>query len=324
MHPSHADYAIVGAGAIGAILGAHLAKAGHNVAMLARGARAQQLQRDGLKIEGLCNFTVQPTVVDDPAKLSSARTLILATKTPGTEETLKTLRHVQIEAAFSIQNGVQKNALLAAAFGRDRALGSLADTSGELRPDGSVLFTRNVNVLIGELDGGGSARCAAIARDIDGAGVRCSVVPDITSLEWSKFVPWVGLVALAVITRAPTWKFLLDPDSAALQVRAIAEMRALAGALGVELSDKSVMPIQTMASLEEAQAIDAVVEVGRKYRDTAPQHRMSALQDIEAGRALEVHETLGYAVSEAQRLKVSMPLMETLYKAVAAIDRTRR
>jgi len=320
----HADYAIVGAGAIGSIIGAHLARAGHQVAMLARGARARHLQRQGLRIEGLADFAAQVTVADDPSQLKSARTLIIATKTPGTEETVMTLRHVQIDTVFSIQNGVQKNDLLAAAFGRERTLGALADTSGELRPDGSVLFTRNVALLIGELTGGTSARCESIARDIDTAGVRCSAASDIVSLEWSKFVAWTGLIVLSVVTRAESWKFLDDPDSAALLVRMVAEMTALAAALGIDISDRSMIPVKTMASLTESQAVDLVRAAGRKYLETAPQHRMSALQDIEAGRTLEIHETVGYAVRKAQSLNVPMPLLDAFYRCVAAIARIRQ
>ena len=52
----------------------------------------------------------------------------------------------------------------------------------------------------------------------------------------------------------------------------------------------------------------------------APTHRMSALQDLEAGRRLEVHETLGYAAREAQRLQVSAPTIALCYEIVGAID----
>jgi 2-dehydropantoate 2-reductase len=324
MHSIQADYAIVGAGAIGSILGAHLARAGHSVVMLARGARLSQLQREGLRIEGLASFNANAMVAELPSQISNARTLIIATKTPGTEATLATLRHVSAEAVFSIQNGVLKNDLLAAAFGRERTLGALADTSGELRPDGSVLFTRNVGLVIGELAGGESARCKVIAQEIDGAGVRCQSVPDITSLEWSKFVAWTGWIALSLVMRTESWKFLEDADIAALLVRMTKEMGALADALGIELSDRSMAPVKTLRSVPESHAVELIQAIGRKYRETAPHHRMSALQDLEAGRPMEIHETLGYAVREGLRLQIPMPLLATLYRCVSAIDRLRR
>src|SRR5689334_10158261 len=119
------DFAILGAGAIGSILGAHLARAGHKVAMLARGTRATHLERHGLIIRGIADFTVPVLTLRDPGALHSTATLIVATKTPGTAAALETLRHVQLDTAFSIQNGPLKNEVLAAAFGRPRVLGAL-------------------------------------------------------------------------------------------------------------------------------------------------------------------------------------------------------
>src|SRR5262249_21353451 len=152
---------------LGSIIGAHLARAGHSVAMLARGARAQHIQRHGLSVTGLAEVSERPTVLTDPARLHSARVLIVATKTPGTAEALEKLRHLDVELAFSIQNGPVKNELLAQTFGSGRVLGSIADTSGELADDGRVLFTRNVNILIGELPSGESTRVRELASGID-------------------------------------------------------------------------------------------------------------------------------------------------------------
>lgn len=318
-----AEYAIVGAGAIGSILGAHLARAGHTVAMLARGRRLQQLQRDGFIVNGLADFSIPVTAIEDPAQLRAARTLIIATKASGTEQLLTTLHRLRPETVFSIQNGVQKNELLAAAFGAGHTLGALADVSGELRADGSVLFTRNVNLLIGELDGATSERCEHIARTIDAAGVRCRAIPNIVSLEWSKFVAWVGFVVLSVLTRAETWRFLQDRDGAVALVRITREMIGLAAAVGVELSDQALLPLQAIAAGTEAQAVDRVIELGGRYRQNAPTHRMSALQDVEAGRPLEIDDTLGYALRKAQSLAVPMPLLDACYRIVAAAVRSR-
>jgi ketopantoate reductase len=73
----------------------------------------------------------------------------------------------------------------------------------------------------------------------------------------------------------------------------------------------------------EAQAIAAVQKVGADYQTKAPEHRMSSLQDLLAGRPLEIHETLGYALRKGKELNLSMPLLGSLYCLVSAIDRTR-
>lgn len=318
------DFAILGAGAMGSIVGAHLARAGHRVAMLARGARAEELERRGLRIRGLADFSTAVHTLREPARLEGAAALIVATKTPGTGAALAGLRTARFGVTLSIQNGPLKNELLTAAFGAQRVLGALADTSGELLPNGEVLFTRNVNILIGELDGSDSARARELAGAIDASGVRAAATREIVTLEWSKFCVWVGLMALSVATRAETWKYLSDPDAALLLVRLVREMGTLARSLGIGLSDQAVLPAAQLCALPEGAAVSLILRAGSEYRANVPQHRMSSLQDLLAGRPLEVHETLGFAHERAVALGLKLPLLAALRALVAAIDRTRR
>jgi len=314
----------MGAGALGSILAAHLIRNGRSVALLARGQRAQQVREQGLRVKGLSEISIPIEVITNPAQLREAGTLIIATKTPGSEQTMASLRHVQVERAVSIQNGVMKDELLAQTYGRERTLGALADTSGELLASGDVLFTRNVNLFVGELDGSMSDTARSFVKAIDDAGVRATLVPDIVSREWSKFVGWVGFVSLSLTTRAATWKFLSDPDAALLIARLTRELASLATALGVKLTeDRAILPLGTVIDGSEAEAVAAVQKVGIDYRTKAPEHRMSSLQDLLAGRPLEIHETLGYALRKAREQNLPTPLLASLYSLVSAIDRTR-
>src|SRR6185437_1908694 len=319
------EFAILGAGALGSILAAHLARAGRSVSVLARGDRARAVERDGLRIKGLADISVRVPVITEPAHLQAADTLIIAMKTPGTDAALERLKHVRVGAALSIQNGVLKNELLAAAFGTDRVLGALADTSGELLPSGEVLFTRNVNLPLGEPAGGISERALRVAGMIDAAGVRSTAVADITSLEWSKFTVWLALMSMAVTVRSVSWRYLMDPDCAQLLVGLVRETAAVARAQGIALIEgATALPLRTILEAPERDAVGAVRTAGEQMRLRAPDHRMSALQDLEAGRPLEVEETFGYAVRKARQLGLSLPLLETCHRLVAAIDRIRR
>lgn len=321
---ARSEFAIVGAGALGSILAAHLIRNGRSVALLARGQRAQQLREQGLRIKGVSETSMPVEVVTDPAQLRETGTLIIATKTPGSEQTMASLRHVQVDRAVSIQNGVMKDELLSQTYGRERTLGALADTSGELLASGEVLFTRNVNLFVGELDGTMSDTARGIVQAIDDAGVRATLVPDIVSREWSKFVGWVGFVSLSLTTRAVTWKFLSDPDAALLIARLTRELGSLARALGIALTeDRAILPLGLVLDGTETQAVEAVQKVGADYQTKAPEHRMSSLQDLLAGRPLEIHETLGYALRKAKELNLSLPLLASFYSLVSAIDRTR-
>ena len=321
---SKPEFAILGAGAIGSIIGAHLARAGHSVVMLARGRRAQQIGSEGLRVKGLTEFSTPVHVLTDASQLRGAGVLIVATKTPGTEAALEPLRAADIDVAFSIQNGLWKNEALARAFGNERALGALANTSGELLPSGEVLFTRNVNVLIGELAGGVSERAQRIAGTIDASGVRSTAVPDVLTREWAKFVGWVGLMALAVTTRTATWRYLSDPDCALVLVRLVREVISLASASGIDLSNQdSIVPLRVIVQGTEQEAVQSVRKTGEDFRVRSPGHRMSTLQDLEAGRPLEVEETIGYAAHKAQQSGLSLPLLDAFYHLATAIDRGR-
>ena len=321
---SRPEFAILGAGAIGSVLGAHLVRAGHSVTMLVRERRAAQLRSDGLKIKGLAEFTTPVEVLTDASQLRGADVLVVAMKTPGTAEALEPLRKADVGMAFSVQNGMWKNDALSKVFGADRVLGCLANTSGELLPSGEVLFTRNVNLYVGELPGGPSARAEALARAIDASGVRATAVPDVLSREWTKFVAWAGMMLLAITTRATTWRYLTDPDCALVLARVVREVAAIAKVSGVQLvAEDALLPLQGILGRSDEAAVQAVIEAGRYYQAHSPNHRMSTLQDLEAGRPLEIQETLGYAVRRAQELQQPAPLLDSLYHLAAAIDRTR-
>jgi 2-dehydropantoate 2-reductase len=324
MENAKVEFAILGAGALGSIVGAHLARAGHSVLMLARGRRVQQIEQSGLRIKGLADFSQSVAVTGDPSQLKQADVLIVAVKTHGTEAALEPLRGAQIGVAFSVQNGLMKDEQLAAALGPERVLGALANTSGELLSSGEALFTRNEQICVGEPAGGDSPRAQRIARAIDAAGVRTNAVPNIQSLEWSKFAAWVGMMALSVTTRAETWRYLVDKDAALVLARLVREVGRLATASKVAVSDQSTLPVASICSATEADAVATIQALGQQLKVKAPQHRMSTLQDLEAGRPLEVEETLGYAVRKAAQLKLPLPLLDSFYSLIAGIDRMRQ
>ncbi len=310
-------FAILGAGALGTILGAHLSRAGHEVARIVRGERARVLQRQGLVLNGLSDIKARPTVIDDPQKLRETGTLIVATKAIDSLKSLEALRHLRLDNAFSVQNGVLKNELLAGVFGYSRVLGAMADFSGELLANGEVKFTRNVCLHIGEEKGGTSPRAEELAAAIDAAGVRCEAAPDIRTREWSKYAGWIAQFPLAVLTRQITWKFLMDERSAMVIVRIVREAAQLAAAMKIELRDMPPLPVPSIVTAGDAQAVEIIRGIGRKFLDTSPEHRMSAQQDVLRGSRLEYEETLGYALAKGREHGVPMPTLDTCYRILS-------
>ena len=310
-------FAILGAGALGSILGAHLSRAGHDVTMIARGERARVLQRQGLVLNGLSDIKARPQVFDDPRKLRETDTLIVATKAIDTAQSLEPLKDLKLETAFSVQNGVLKNELLARLWGFSRVLGAMADFSGELLANGEVKFTRNVALHIGEEKGGASPRAENLAKLIDAAGVRCVHAPDIRAREWSKFAGWIASFPLAVLTRQITWKYMMDERSAGIIVRIVREAAALAKALKIDLVDMSPLPVPSIVRASDAEAIAIVKGIGQVFLDKSPEHRMSAQQDVLRGSRLEYEETLGYALQKAREVGVPMPTLDTCYRIIS-------
>lgn len=314
------EIVIVGAGALGTILGAHLVRDGHGVSILARGRRAEQLRERGLVVGGLVDLDVDCRVITEPATVPDADLLIVTVKTYDNEAAIKSLPGRRFDHVFSVANGVLKNTELGRRFGPDKVLGCMANTSGELLDDGEALFTRNVCLHLGELEGGHSKRASTIAESIDRCGINAKAEENIATIEWSKFVGWTALLTLSVTTRFTTGKFLADPHCALLAARMMQEMAALAAARGIEIIDQSPLPVASITAGSADAGRDIITAVGADWIETAPMHRMSSLQDLERGKRLEVDETLGYAVSEGRRLGIDIPVLATCYELLAGIN----
>src|SRR5512147_881475 len=205
---------ILGAGALGSIIGGHLVRAGEEVTFIARGERAAFLQKNGIQITGLADFTVPVTVTTDPRGVKEADFLLVTVKTYDTESSLQSVQHIALNGVLSFQNGVLKNEQLAGIFGWERVLGAAAVVSGEVLPNGTVRFTLNDRLALGELPEGTSERAQGLAITLARAGLRAEVSPHIQTVEWSKYVLFVAGMALASLTRLGTAKFVSDPDGA--------------------------------------------------------------------------------------------------------------
>lgn len=314
-------FVILGAGALGSILAAILARAGHRVQLIARGPRAEWLRQHGVRIDGLRELDVECEIVGEPEQLRGADVFINTVKTYDTATALAQLARLAPATALSVQNGVVKDEQLAQAFGATAVIGAMADFSGELAASGSVAFTRNVCLHLGELPGGTSARVWQLTEAIDSAGVNARAADNILSLEWSKYAGWVALMTLAVLTRRETGNFLVDPDTALLAARSTREMGRLAERLRIPLIDVSPVPVQSIVAGSESAAVEIVQALGRTFIKQAPAHRMSSLQDVLRGRPLELEETVGYALAKAETVGLQLPTVEICYRLCAAVNR---
>lgn len=319
------NFAIVGAGALGSIYAAYLARAGHQVALIARGARAAALATHGVSIVGADAFTVRCDIVTKPETLKDADVLILAVKTYDMAQALASLRELKVKSALSVQNGVLKNQMLSEVFGPQATVGAISMVGGDVLPvendlPGAVRYSMAGPTVMGEPAGGDSLRVAELVDTFEKAGLKARTSNDIVSVEWSKFVGWSGFSTLAVMTRLPTWRFMLDADTALIAARVMRETAAVAIRRGVQLQDSGFTSKDFLNASEE-DAIKAVQADGEKRRVNSPGFRQSILQDADRNRRLEVHETLDYTLALAKDLGVAVPTLDLCCRVLRVVSR---
>ena len=314
-------FVVLGAGALGTVIAAYLARAGEDVALIARGARAEQLARDGVTITGLGDFTVDIEIVEHPDTLAAADVLILATKTYDNAAAIDAVRHMKLGSVFSIQNGVMKNAQLAEAFGQDTVLGAIGMLGGAVEASGAANFMMDNPIIVGELSGASSARVDAIVKALQDAKLSAAASNAILTEEWTKFVGWLGLSGLAVLTRQESWKFMADEDGARMVARIMQETAQLPQHMGIPLKTGPLFTFDAISSKDQDALVAFLRRRGEAQSTTAPNFRQSMLQDVDKGKQFEVEETFGYVVRKAEELGLSVPTVETCYRILAGLNR---
>lgn len=317
---------VVGAGALGSVYGGMLARAGFDVQLLAREAHARAIREaGGLRIvRGDEELLAALRAEWRPAEVEPAEIVVLLTKTVDSVSALAPLAHVAgaVRAAISLQNGVEKDAELAAWCGHDPVIGAMSVVGATFLEPGSVRFTLPGPTYLGELPSGTSERVDRLADVFRAGGFETHVTERILSAEWSKMVHAVPVMSLAALTRLPYHRLLLDSDLATLFVRLIREGTAVAAAAGVELDDwPMLMPLRTMAGMTDDEAFAFVQAFGRDLEAKGmTQVIVSMLQSVETRRRLEVDAVQGFVAREAARLGVPAPTVDACTRLLKGID----
>jgi 2-dehydropantoate 2-reductase len=306
--------AIVGAGGVGGLLAGLLARAGEEVAVVARGAHGEAIRREGLRVDSpLGTFQARvAAVAEDPAALGPADAVLVAVKAWQVEEIAPRLRPLVASGgvAVPLQNGVEAAERLARALGEERVAGGLVAVLSWIASPGAVKhlgFAPRVKVgERGARAGADSPRLRALAAALRRAGAEAEVVADVEAAAWEKFLliePW-GAVAAAA--RAPAGVVRSVPECRALLVRAQEELAALARARGVALPDGA-----------EARALATI--------DGVPSGATASMQrDLAAGLPSELEDQVGAVVRLARAAGTPVPVHETLLAALLPQERAAR
>jgi 2-dehydropantoate 2-reductase len=295
--------AVVGSGAVGGYFGAKLARAGHDVAFIARGAHLAAIRERGLRVESakLGDFTVQAPAHDDPAAVGPVDLVLFTVKAYDNPSALPLLKPLVASGGvvLTLQNGVDSADEAAAAVGAAQVLGGTTYVATALEAPGLIVQTGvHRSIIFGEVferRGAITPRVQAIVDAMAPADIQVAAVPDGRVPIWDKFVylaPFSGFTGAA---RLPIGGIWADAHVREMFYAAAREIAALAAAEGVEIS---------------ADRFDTL----RHYMENIPPTtRSSLLIDLEMGKRIEVEALQGAAVRRAAAHGLEIPIISTLY-----------
>jgi 2-dehydropantoate 2-reductase len=308
--------AIYGAGAIGGLMGAHLARAGEDVTLIARGPHLAAMQANGLTVlnaEG--EFNVRPRATEDPVQAGIQDYIIIALKAqsvPAIADKLTPMIGPQTAVVMAV-NGVPwwyfhglagplEGKRLESVdpgnrqwdlIGPERVIGCVVYPAAEIIEPGRLKHVEGDRFTLGEPSGEKSERVQALSRALIASGLKAPVRPDIRTEIWVKLWGNVAFNPLTALTGATLDVTCTDPGSRAVAKAMMLEAEAVANALGVK------MPVDIERRINGAAAIGA--------------HKTSMLQDFERGRPIELDAIVG-AVSELGHLvEVPTPTIDMIY-----------
>jgi 2-dehydropantoate 2-reductase len=287
---------------VGGYYGALLARAGHDVSLVARGAHLAALRDSGLTVRAAAGaFTVRPRATADPADVGPVELILFTVKTYDNDTALPLLGPLTGTGTIvlTLQNGVDSPHEVASVVGRPRVLGGAAYIATAVTAPGVIEQTgTHHRIVFGESfdqPAGVTTRAAAVREVLAAAGIPAEVVPDARVPLWEKFVylaPFAGFTGAARLPVGPLWA---HEDTRELFIRACREVQEVAGAEGVPVPP------------------DVPARV-RAYADALPYGtRSSLLIDLQLGKRIEVEALQGALVRRARGLGVAVPIMETLY-----------
>jgi 2-dehydropantoate 2-reductase len=295
--------AIVGAGGIGCIYGAALAKAGADVTFIARGAHLAAMQTNGLKIEGDRGETCLPIVqaTDDPASVGPVDYAIFCVKLWDVESAGAAIRPLvgPETAVIPQQNGVDAHERLIPLLGRETVMAGTAWVTGSIVAPGVVRQTGTYQrLMFGEVDGRMSQRGQALANLCCEAGFDGEFYPNVMVPIWEKFLSIVPLSSVNSLTRAPLGVYREDPELWALCEGTLRETIAVGHAEGVKLSD------------------DAFDKIVAQLRSMPPYHMTSMCNDLLRGNRIELPWFAGKVVELGRKHGIPTPTCNLVHSAL--------
>ena len=316
---------MVGAGAIGGMMAARLAAAGHAVSVVARGEHLDAIRRDGLRlveVDGTETVASDLHASDDFGALGTHDAVILALKA----HQIAAVAH-QLDAlcgdetmVVPVQNGIgwwyferhggphegrhlaklDPDGAIAAAVPAERIVACIAYPAAEKTAPGVITHVEGDRFPVGELDGTKSERARALAEALTSAGFKSRVLADIRSHLWVKAWGNLAFNPISALTGATLGVICRTPATRDLAAQMMTEASHIAEALGVSIR------ISVERRIAGAEAVG--------------EHKTSMLQDAEAGRPLELDPLVGVFVELGELTGVATPAISSVYGLASLLN----
>lgn len=316
---------IVGTGAIGGLIGVRLALAGNDVSVLARGDNRRAIEKDGLTLiepDGSRKVARGLQASDQLAELGGQDLVVLAVKAhqlAGIAQGLPLL-YEEETAVLTLQNGIpwwffqrfpgpfqgrrietlDPEGVLEASVPAGRVVGSIAYPAAERTMPGVIRLIEGDRFPVGELDGERTERAATIAATLSAAGFNSRTVSDLRSHIWMKACGNLAFNPISALTGATLRSICRFPATRALAKEMMSEAVVIAERLGLRLR------------LSVDQRIEGAERVGH--------HKTSMLQDLEAGRPLELEALVGSFVELGRLTETSTPATDIVYALASLLN----
>jgi 2-dehydropantoate 2-reductase len=315
--------AVVGAGAIGGYVGGWLAAAGEDVTFIARGANLDAIRRNGMRVIGEDGAEVVARA-DAHEKTSDAGAqdvVVLAVKAHQVAPIagdIAALCHDET-AIVTMQNGIPwwyfhkhggqyegtpvRSADPDGSIGRcidaNRVIGSVVYPAATLEAPGVVRVVEGKRFTLGEPDGSTSERAQRVSAAFTKAGFKAPVIGDIRSEIWLKLWGNLSFNPISALTHSTLVGLLRFPLTRELSVQMMKEAEAVANKLGVTFRV----------------GIDKRIAGAEKVGE----HKTSMLQDVEAGRPMEIEALVGSVVELGRLTDTPTPHIDSVYALVSLL-----
>lgn len=299
--------AILGAGGVGGYLGGLLAREGHEVALVARGAHLRAIRERGLAVRSVHgDFVVRPALAtDSPSELGPCDLVVFAVKTYDTDAAAEASKPLlgKDTTVLPLQNGIDAAARLAPYVGAERVIEGVAWIVASIEEPGVIRQESQVrHFVIGETGGRQTPRLAAVRDAIASSGCTVDATVEITRVLWTKLLFIASIAGLTSVTRSTVGRILAVPETKAMLRRAMAEVDAVAHAKGIPLEGGAV---------ETGMGFAAMLE---------PTATSSMARDVAADRRSEYDALSGAVVRAGREAGVPTPVHEFCWTLLKTME----